>query len=60
MSAAGVAVGDEIFGGAETGTFAEYALLRHFAVKPAGLSWAEAGGLAVAGHVRGKLVILLD
>jgi NADPH:quinone reductase-like Zn-dependent oxidoreductase len=40
-----VAVGDEVFGIAVGGGAAEYALLAHYAGKPAGLSWAEAAGL---------------
>ncbi|HLL67290.1 MAG TPA: NADP-dependent oxidoreductase [Micromonosporaceae bacterium] len=45
---AGVAVGDEVFGPAVAAGCAEYALLTHFAAKPAAMSWAEAGGLPVA------------
>ncbi|GII58263.1 oxidoreductase [Planotetraspora thailandica] len=41
----GVAVGDEVFGLGQ-GTIAEFALLDHFALKPAGMSWEQAGGLA--------------
>ncbi len=44
----GAAVGDEVFGFAVGGGSAEYAVLRHFAAKPAGMSWAEAAGLPVA------------
>ena len=43
-----VAVGDEVFGFAVGGGAAEYAVLDHYAAKPAGLSWAEAAGLPVA------------
>ena len=39
----GVAIGDEVFGQGSA-TFAEYAVLSHWAVKPAGLSFAEAAG----------------
>jgi NADPH:quinone reductase-like Zn-dependent oxidoreductase len=43
----GVAVGDEVFGsGADT--YAEYAVLTSWAVKPAGLSFAEAAGYPIA------------
>lgn len=42
----GVAVGDEVFGFAAAAA-AEFAVMEHFAPKPAGLSWEEAGGLAV-------------
>jgi len=44
----GVAVGDEVFGFAVGGGAAEYAVLEHFAAKPAGMGWAEAAGLPVA------------
>jgi len=43
-----VAVGDEVFGFSVGGGAAEYALLDHYAAKPAGLSWAEAAALPVA------------
>lgn len=43
----GVAVGDEVFGFAIGGAAAEYAVLEHFAQKPAGMSWPEAAGLPV-------------
>jgi NADPH:quinone reductase-like Zn-dependent oxidoreductase len=42
----GVSIGDEVFG-LGNGTSAEFAVLDHFAVKPAGLSWEQAGGLSV-------------
>ncbi|MCB0911094.1 MAG: NADP-dependent oxidoreductase [Propionibacteriaceae bacterium] len=50
----GVAVGDEVFG-LGSRTYAEYAVLRAWAPKPAGLGWGEAAGLGVAGEtaVRG-------
>jgi NADPH:quinone reductase-like Zn-dependent oxidoreductase len=44
----GVAVGDKVFGSAVRGGSAEYAVMEHFAVKPAGMSWAEAAALPVA------------
>jgi NADPH:quinone reductase-like Zn-dependent oxidoreductase len=44
----GVAAGDEVFGSAVGGATAQYALMDQWAAKPAGLSWAEAAGLAVA------------
>ncbi len=37
-----VGIGDEVFGFAVDGAAAEYAVLEHYASKPAGLSWAEA------------------
>lgn len=45
---ADVAVGDEVFGFAVAGAAAEYAVLEHYAVRPAGMSWTEAAGLPVA------------
>lgn len=50
----GVPVGAEVFGPTWRGT-AEYAVLDHFARKPAGMSWAEAAGLpgAVEAATRG-------
>ncbi|OLZ58672.1 NADP-dependent oxidoreductase [Amycolatopsis keratiniphila] len=47
---AGFAVGDEVFGWSETGTYAEYALASTVIRKPAGLSWAEAAALPIAGE----------
>ena len=41
----GVAVGDEVFGVATTGATAQFAVLAHWADKPAGLSFAAAAGL---------------
>ena len=42
----GVAIGDEVFGSGSA-TYAEYAVLSNWAVKPAGLSFAEAAGYPV-------------
>jgi NADPH:quinone reductase-like Zn-dependent oxidoreductase len=42
-----VVVGDEVFGSAVGGAAAQHAVLVHYAVKPASLSWAEAAGLPV-------------
>ncbi|MGW4827310.1 NADP-dependent oxidoreductase [Amycolatopsis japonica] len=46
----GFSVGDEVFGWSETGTYAEYALASTVIRKPAGLSWAEAAALPIAGE----------
>jgi NADPH:quinone reductase-like Zn-dependent oxidoreductase len=54
----GVAVGEEVFG-LGSGTYAESALLRAWAPKPAGLGWAEAAGLAVAGETSIRVLDLL-
>ncbi|WP_414941428.1 NADP-dependent oxidoreductase [Amycolatopsis sp. cmx-11-51] len=47
---AGFAVGDEVFGWSDTGTYAEYALATNVIRKPAGLSWPEAAALPIAGE----------
>jgi NADPH:quinone reductase-like Zn-dependent oxidoreductase len=44
----GVVVGDEVFGSAASGAYAEYAVLGAFADKPASMTWEEAAGLPVA------------
>ncbi|MFJ8915297.1 NADP-dependent oxidoreductase [Amycolatopsis sp. NPDC102389] len=44
------AVGDEVFGWSDTGTYAEYALASKVIRKPAGLSWSEAAALPIAGE----------
>ncbi|HEX6342374.1 NADP-dependent oxidoreductase [Umezawaea sp.] len=55
------AVGDEVFGWPDTGGYAEYALARTLALKPAGISWADAAALPVAGEtalrVLGQLAV---
>ncbi len=43
-----VSVGDAVFGSAVGGASAEYAVLDHYAAKPAGMTFAEAAGLPVA------------
>ncbi|MGW4128496.1 NADP-dependent oxidoreductase [Amycolatopsis japonica] len=58
------AVGDQVFGWSETGTYAEYALASTVIRKPAGLSWAEAAALPIAGEtalrVLGELEVKPD
>lgn len=44
----GVVVGDEVFGSAVSGGYAEYAVLTDFADKPRAMTWEEAAGLPVA------------
>jgi NADPH:quinone reductase-like Zn-dependent oxidoreductase len=44
----GVEVGDEVFGATAGGAAAEYAVLAHWAAKPAAMSFEEAAGLPVA------------
>ncbi|MEV0296000.1 NADP-dependent oxidoreductase [Nocardia sp. NPDC050710] len=46
--ATGVTVGDEVFGWARRGGYAEYALSSALAHKPAGLAWVDAVALPVA------------
>jgi NADPH:quinone reductase-like Zn-dependent oxidoreductase len=54
-----VAVGDEVFGFAVGGGAAEYALVDHYAGKPAGLSWAEAAGVPAAAETAVRALDLL-
>ena len=56
----GVAVGDEVFGFALGGGSAEYAVLEHFAARPAGMSWAEAAALPVAVETAVRTLNMLD
>jgi NADPH:quinone reductase-like Zn-dependent oxidoreductase len=55
----GVSVGDEVFGFAVSGGYAEYAVLEKFARKPAGMSWAEAAGLPVPVETAMRVLDLL-
>jgi NADPH:quinone reductase-like Zn-dependent oxidoreductase len=55
----GVAAGDEVFGFAIGGGSAEHAVLKHFAAKPAGMSWAEAAALPVAAETATRALNLL-
>jgi NADPH:quinone reductase-like Zn-dependent oxidoreductase len=57
--AAEVAVGDAVFGFVVGGGSAEYAVLDHWARKPAGLSFAEAAGYPVAVETTGRVLKLL-
>ena len=57
---AGLSVGDEVFGWSETGAYAEYALASAVAPKPAGLSFAEAAALPVAGETALRVLKLLE
>ncbi|MEU8635008.1 NADP-dependent oxidoreductase [Amycolatopsis sp. NPDC048633] len=54
------AVGDEVFGWSETGAYAEYALAKTLAPKPAGISWADAAALPVAGETALRVLGLLE
>ncbi len=53
------AVGDGVFGWSETGAYAEYALAKTLAPKPAGISWADAAALPVAGETALRVLGLL-
>lgn len=53
-------VGDEVFGWSETGAYAEYALAKTVAPKPASLSWADAAALPVAGETALRVLALLE
>jgi NADPH:quinone reductase-like Zn-dependent oxidoreductase len=54
-----LAEGDEVIALTETGSYAEYALATVAARKPAGLSWAEAAALPVAGETSRRVLDLL-
>lgn len=54
----GVEIGDEVFGLGKA-TSAEFAVLDHVAVKPAGLSWAEAAAIPVAAETAARVLDLL-
>ena len=56
---AGVAVGDEVFGSAVGGGAAQYAVVEHYAAKPADLPWAEAAGLPGAVETTARTFDLL-
>jgi NADPH:quinone reductase-like Zn-dependent oxidoreductase len=55
----GFAVGDDVFGRSETGSYAEYALARAIVVKPAGLAWDAAVSLPVASGTSERVLDLL-
>ncbi len=52
-------LGDEVFGWSETGAYAEYALAKAVAPKPANLSWRDAAALPVAGETALRVLGLL-
>jgi NADPH:quinone reductase-like Zn-dependent oxidoreductase len=53
------AVGDDVFGWADSGAYAEYALMSRAAIKPAGLAWDAAVALPVAGETAERVLDLL-
>ncbi|MFG3284241.1 NADP-dependent oxidoreductase [Streptomyces sp. NPDC048111] len=54
------AVGDEVFGHADTGAYAEYALATHVVPKPAALSWEQVVALPVAGETSERVLTQLE
>ncbi|WP_158850789.1 NADP-dependent oxidoreductase [Saccharothrix deserti] len=56
----GVSVGDHVFGWADTGSYAEYALASTFAPKPEALSWEHAVALPTAAETADRVLDLLD
>ncbi|MFF0739562.1 NADP-dependent oxidoreductase [Streptomyces sp. NPDC004111] len=52
----GFAVGDEVFGWASSGAYAEYAVASEVVRKPAGLSWEQAVALPVAGETAHRVL----
>jgi NADPH:quinone reductase-like Zn-dependent oxidoreductase len=54
----GVGVGDEVFGSG-SGVAAEYAVLAHFAAKPASMSWAQAAALPAPAETAQRALGLL-
>jgi NADPH:quinone reductase-like Zn-dependent oxidoreductase len=55
----GVRPGDEVFGWTRTGAYAQYALARDWAAKPADLGWAETAALPVAGGTSERVIAQL-
>ncbi|MGW6200625.1 NADP-dependent oxidoreductase [Kribbella sp. NPDC055110] len=53
------AVGDEVVGWSDGGSYAEYAIGGNVARKPAGLSWEQAVGVPVAGETAQRVLDLL-
>lgn len=52
-------VGQEVFGWADTGAYAEYALASDLAAKPERLSWTDAAALTAAGETSLRVLRLL-
>ncbi|MEU9098920.1 NADP-dependent oxidoreductase [Streptomyces sp. NPDC048361] len=53
-------IGDEVFGHADSGAYAEYALATHVVRKPAALSWEQAVALPIAGETSERVLNLLE
>jgi NADPH:quinone reductase-like Zn-dependent oxidoreductase len=56
----GVAVGDEVFGAAPKGGYAEYAVLTAWTPKPATMSWAEAAAVPLAAETAARAYASVD
>ena len=56
----GVAVGDEVFGAAPKGGYAEFAVLTHWARKPGSMPWAEAAGVPMAAETAARAYATVD
>lgn len=54
------AVGDDVFGWADSGGYAEYATATRVVAKPVGLSWDAAVALPVAGQTAERILALLN
>jgi NADPH:quinone reductase-like Zn-dependent oxidoreductase len=54
-----LAVGDEVLGWSDTGAYAQYALATYVVPKPAGLDWATAAAVPVAGETAARVLDLL-
>jgi NADPH:quinone reductase-like Zn-dependent oxidoreductase len=54
-----IAIGDEVLGWSDTGAYAQYALATYVAPKPAGLDWATAAAVPVAGETATRVLDLL-
>jgi NADPH:quinone reductase-like Zn-dependent oxidoreductase len=55
----GVSLGDGVFGFAVGGGYAQYAVLEHFAAKPAAMSFEEAAGIPVPAETAVRVLDLL-
>ncbi|MFE0172438.1 NADP-dependent oxidoreductase [Streptomyces sp. NPDC059002] len=56
---AGVAVGDEVLGWADSGSYAAYTLSSRYTAKPAAFPWESAAALPVATETAGRVLGLL-
>ncbi len=56
----GVALGDEVFGAAPKGGYAEHAVLTAWAPKPASMSWVEAAAVPLAAETAARAYAAVD